>query len=247
MTHSGDVQPMDVRERGRDAAGHPIYANRRLFMQLLAFTGTPDRTRLCDALATSSVNGALYADLNDPCGVALVVAHEDPGFFAAELRDFLAHSPFFDLSFRPAFTMFGRTYAVGYEPDLDQVLVNKPLARLCDPANAWAIWYPLRRTGDFERLDASEKQAIMAEHGHIGARFSMGGHGQDIRLACHGLDQNDNDFVIGLVGPELAPLSLMVQAMRRTRQTASYIERLGPFLIGKVLWQRTPKDMHHAS
>jgi chlorite dismutase len=29
----------------------------------------------------------------------------------------------------------------------------------------------------------------------------------DVRLACHGLDAGDNEFVIGLVGRELHPLS----------------------------------------
>jgi chlorite dismutase len=81
----------------------------------------------------------------------------------------------------------------------------------------------------------------MSEHGRIGAQFSSAGHGQDIRLACHGLDKNDNDFVIGLVGPQLHPLSIMVQTMRKTRQTSEFLEELGPFLVGKAVWQRTPK------
>ena len=61
--------------------------------------------------------------------------------------------------------------------------------------------------------------------------------GQDIRLDCRGLDKMDNDFVIGLIGKELFPLSAMVQAMRKTRQTSEFLENLGPFFIGRVLWQ----------
>jgi chlorite dismutase len=56
-------------------------------------------------------------------------------------------------------------------------------------------------------------------------------------LACHGLDKHDNDFVIALLGPELHPLSSIVQRMRKTKQTSLHLERLGPFFIGKVIWQ----------
>ena len=59
----------------------------------------------------------------------------------------------------------------------------------------------------------------------------------DVRLACHGLDVHDNDFVIGLVGRQLHPLSHLVQAMRKTVQTSQYIQALGPFFVGHALWQ----------
>jgi len=29
----------------------------------------------------------------------------------------------------------------------------------------------------------------------------------------------------------------MVQAMRKTRQTAEFLEQLGPFFVGKAVWQ----------
>ena len=233
-------EALDLRERGRNAAGEPIYSERRLFMQLLAFTGCTDNAPLIDALAAGSLTGVLYADVNDPKGVALVTAHENPDFFVTELRRFLAASPFNDLTLRPDFTMFGRTYSIGYEADLDRVLVDRPIERLCHPQWPWAIWYPLRRKGTFEQLPPAGIRDIMAEHGRIGAQFSAGGYGVDIRLACHGLDRNDNDFVIGLIGPELLPLSAMVQAMRKTRQTSEFLASLGPFLIGKALWQSPP-------
>ena len=60
-----------------------------------------------------------------------------------------------------------------------------------------------------------------------------GDYAHDIRLACHGLDRSDNDFVVGLVGRELFPLSAVVQAMRKTQQTALYLDRLGPFFVGR--------------
>jgi hypothetical protein len=47
--------------------------------------------------------------------------------------------------------------------------------------------------------------------------------------------------VIGLVGPELLPLSMIVQRMRKTKQTSLHLERLGPFFVGKVVWQAKPE------
>ena len=75
------------------------------------------------------------------------------------------------------------------------------------------------------------------EHGGVGMAFGRAGLGYDIRLACHGLDRDDNDFVVGLLGPELHPLSIIVQRMRKTKQTSLHLERLGPFFVGRVAWQ----------
>ena len=67
--------------------------------------------------------------------------------------------------------------------------------------------------------------------------YGEGGYAHDVRLACHGLDRDDNEFVIGLLGKELYPLSHIVQTMRKTQQTARYIQSLGPFFVGKAVWQ----------
>ena len=60
------------------------------------------------------------------------------------------------------------------------------------------VWYPLRRNGRFAQLPADEQRTILAEHGEIGMAFGAADYAHDIRLACHGLDRDDNDFVIGL-------------------------------------------------
>lgn len=227
----------DLSERGRDPSGRPISLNRRLFMQLLAFSRCTALSDLIQSLDRSDLVGALYLDVSDPRGVALITAHEDPAFFTRELRDFLSQPEWRELEFKPEYTMFGRTYAVGYEPNLEHVLFRRPISRIANPAWPWAVWYPLRRAGAFEKLSAEEQRAIMSEHGTLGSSFSAGDYGYDIRLACHGLDKNDNDFVIGLVGKELYPLSAMVQAMRKTRQTSEFLASLGPFFIGRAIWQ----------
>ena len=71
----------------------------------------------------------------------------------------------------------------------------------------------------------------------LGRAYGDADLAHDIRLACHGLDVHDNDFVIGLVGRHLHPLSHLVQAMRKTAQTSQYLQTLGPFFVGHALWQ----------
>ncbi len=240
MSHPSPTEPSvpDLSEKGRDAAGQPISMNRRLFMQLLAFGRCPATTSVIKALNESGIRGALYLDVNDPHGIALVTAHENPDFFVGELRDFLTQPPFSGLEPKPEYTMFGRSYSTGHEADLENVLIKRPMHRLTNPAWPWGVWYPLRRAGAFEKLPAQEQRATLMEHGNQGALFTAGDYGYDIRLSCHGLDKNDNDFVIGLIGKDLHPLSAMVQAMRKTRQTSEFLTNLGPFFVGKAVWQR---------
>ena len=129
--------------------------------------------------------------------------------------------------------MFGRTYGLGYEPDLQDTLTGRPRRTVLNPDWRWAVWYPLRRNGAFARLQEDEQRRILAEHGAIGMAFGAADFAHDIRLACHGLDRDDNDFVIGLIGKDLFPLSAVVQTMRKTQQTSLYLDRLGPFFIGR--------------
>lgn len=231
------LDSVDVAEHGRSATGERTTLDRRLYMLLRAYGRAPDTGTLVAALEGAGVEGVLYEDVHDPTGVALLVLSEDPELFVSELRAFLRRPPFSELEPRPELTMLGRTYALGYEEDLVETLVERPRRRVLDPALRWAVWYPLRRSGSFERLSRSEQNAILMEHGGIGMAFGRAGLGYDIRLACHGLDRADNDFVVGLLGPELHPLSIIVQRMRKTKQTSLHLERLGPFFVGRVAWQ----------
>jgi chlorite dismutase len=232
-----DFGSTDISEKGRNEAGEVISLNRRLFMQFMAFGGVDDTQALIDALESSRIPGALYADINDPRGVGLLTFTESPSYLVDDLRRFLTRPPFERLTLKPEHTMLGRTYTLGYETDLEETLIGRPRRRVCDPELPWAVWYPLRRAGSFEQLSSQEQNVILAEHGGIGRAFGRAHLGYDIRLACHGLDRNDNDFVVGLLGPELYPLSMIVQRMRKTKQTSLHLERLGPFFIGKAIWQ----------
>jgi chlorite dismutase len=224
---------LDVRERGANQQT----LDRRLFMQLQVFTGCTDTKPLVTALEASRAEAVLYLDVNDPAGVALLSMSEDPAFFVTRLRELVNSPPFDTLIRRPEFAMLGRSYSSGFEPDLEDFLLRRPRRTVGNAAWPWAVWYPLRRTGAFARLTPKEQGAILREHGNIGRAYGDAGLAYDVRLACNGLDVSDNDFVVGLVGPDLYPLSHLVQTMRRTIQTSEYIEKLGPFFIGRACWQ----------
>jgi hypothetical protein len=230
-------EPPDLSEKGGAKNGQPQRSDRRLFMQFLAFGGCADARPLGDAIARAKVPGVLYEDLNDPRGIGLLTLSEDPDFFLDRVRPLLNGPGFSVLVQKPEYTMLGRTYAIGYEPDLDEILLNRPRRTVLNPLWKWGVWYPLRRSGRFAQLSEQDQRVILAEHGTIGMSFGAGDYAHDIRLACHGLDKDDNDFIVGLIGKDLYPLSALVQTMRKTQQTSLYLERLGPFFVGRALWQ----------
>lgn len=238
MPHSPTaIETPDLRERGRGSDGEPIYSDRRLFMQLLAFTGPTSPDDLIAPLIESGLDCVLYADASDPEGVAILTVTERPEDLVETLRPALRSDAWMEMMLRPEFTMMGRTYAIGYEADLDETLVSRPHRTVMNPEWPWAVWYPLRRTGAFARLDLGEQRKILGEHGVIGRAFGSADLAHDVRLAGHGLNAADTDFVIGLIGSELQPLSAVVQTMRGTRQTAEFIADMGPFFVGRVVWQ----------
>ena len=231
------IEPPDLSEKGGMRNGQPQRSDERLFMQLLVYGGCADALRPAEALAAAGVTGAVYADANDPQGIGILTVSSDPNFFVNTLRPLLNSPAFESLTFKPDFTMLGRTYALGYEPDLAEAILHRPRRTVLNRDWPWAVWYPLRRSGRFAQLPPEEQRVILAEHGAIGMSYGAGDFAHDIRLACYGLDKNDNDFVIGLLGKDLFPLSHIVQAMRKTQQTSLYLDRLGPFFVGRAVWQ----------
>jgi hypothetical protein len=232
------VEQLDIREKGGLRAGEQQVSDRRLFMQFLAFGDAPDTGGLTEALSRSGMEAVLYEDANDPRGVGLLTWSDDPEFFVSTVRPFVNTGPFAALTLKPEYTMMGRTYALGHEPNLEDWLLHRARKSVTDPAWKWAVWYPLRRKGEFNSLPPEEQSATLREHGKIGHSFGEAGFALDVRLACFGIDKNDNDFVIGLIGKELYPLSACVQAMRKTRQTSQFIQEMGPFFVGRAVWQK---------
>jgi chlorite dismutase len=227
------IEPPDISEKGGLKDGQPQRSDARLFMQLFAFGDCTDAPAVASYLAEVIDGVVVYEDLNDPRGIAVLTLSDDPDVFVNRVRARLRDGAMKGLTLKPEFTMFGRTYALGYEPDLHEVLIERPRRTVLNPDWPWAIWYPLRRNGAFVQLPEEQQRIVLKEHGQIGMAFGAADYVHDVRLACHGLDRDDNDFVIGLIGKELFPLSAIVQAMRKTQQTALYLDRLGPFFVGR--------------
>jgi chlorite dismutase len=244
MSTSETKQPglpeVDVNEYGGKRDGVKQAMNRRLFMQLLVFDvpgGTsPEEVakRTADQLRERRLGGVVYADTMDPRGVGLLTWGEDPGRFVRDVRPIFATEALARVTMRPGYAMIGRTYSTGHEPELEFVLVKRPIVNVLDEKHDWHVWYPLRRTGAFAKLEPLDQSHILREHAALGMAYGQQELAHDIRLACHGLDAEDNEFVIGLVGHELHPLSHLVQAMRKTRQTSEFIAKMGPFFVGHV-------------
>jgi chlorite dismutase len=252
MSHAGErpeageaKQPglphIDVNEYGGKREGVRQSMNRRLFMQLLVFdvpAGTDaDRTgqSLGELLRERKIPGVVYADTQDPRGLALLTWGEDPSRFVREVRPLFTTALLEKVELRDDWSMIGRSYSSGHEPDLEFMLLKRPVQNVLAESYPWHIWYPLRRTGAFNKLEPIEQSSIMREHAQIGMAYGQQELAHDIRLACHGLDAKDNEFLIGLVGHELHPLSHLVQTMRKTRQTSEFIMQMGPFFVGYVL------------
>ncbi|MEM1031827.1 MAG: chlorite dismutase family protein [Myxococcota bacterium] len=233
---------VDVLEYGAEKEGVRQSLDARLFFELLVFSVPSERhagevvTELGRALGACGVGTLIYEDVQDPRGLAVLSWSKRPDDFIEHVRPVLQHADFRSLNLKSEYTMLGRTYSSGYERDLPYWLLERPVENVTDPKNKWAVWYPLRRSGAFARLPGKDQGGILREHAVIGRAYGEAGLASDVRLACYGLDTHDNDFVIGLIGRELYPLSHVVQSMRKTRQTAEYIVQMGPFFVGRVAW-----------
>jgi chlorite dismutase len=246
---SAEDKPLeiDVWERTKGFTGPAEAMNRRLFMQLLVFDADPSigprrvTEQLDSVLSESGAGAVVYQDVNNPFAIGLLTWSEDPSDFVTKVRPCFENDAGAALDIRPEFTMIGRTYATGYEPDLEQWLIRRPAETVLDERWPWAVWYPLRRSGAFARLEPQEQGTILREHAEIGKAYGQQDLAHDVRLACHGLDASDNEFVIGLIGKELHPLSHVVQGMRKTRQTSEFISQMGPFFVGYAVSRHAPK------
>ncbi len=228
---------IDTNEYGGKKDGIRQSMDRRLFMQLLVFD-TVDVARAMHDLETglraATIPGVIYADTASPRGMALLTWAEDPARFVRDVRPIFQKGALANVTMRDEFEMLGRTYSTGHEPELQHTLLQRPIERVMDQECPWHVWYPLRRSGAFAKVEGIEVSHMMREHAAIGMAYGQKGLAHDVRLACHGLDAKDNEFVIGLIGKELFPLSHLVQAMRKTRQTSEFITQMGPFFVGYV-------------
>jgi chlorite dismutase len=227
---------IDVQEYGGKRDGARQTMNRRLFLQLLVYEVDEKADRegraLAGRLREARIPAVVYSDTMDPRSIGVLTWSEDPAHFVRSVRPHLQSSA---LRPRRDFAMLGRTYATGHEPDLEHALLRRAVENVMNDAYPWHVWYPLRRKGEFSNLEPHQQGQILREHAQLGMAYGAQELAHDIRLACHGLDAGDNEFVIGLVGRELHPLSHLIQAMRKTRQTSEFIAKMGPFFVGCVL------------
>lgn len=241
---------IDVNEYGGKKDGVRQQLNRRLFMQLLVFKTRPGPhaasggpasqtdaigQQLVHTLQKNKVAGVVYADTMDPRSLGLLTWSEDPSHFITNVRPIFTETFMSRIKMRHDYGMLGRTYATGHEPELEWTLLKRPVENVSNDAYCWHVWYPLRRKGAFSKLEPIEQSHTLREHAALGIAYGQAELAHDIRLACHGIDAGDNEFLIGLVSNNLHPLSHLVQAMRKTRQTSEFIEKMGPFFVGYVL------------
>src|SRR5262245_12109268 len=161
---------IDVNEYGGKREGVRQAMNRRLFMQLLVFDAPPgaDPSEVAALAAALLVNkripGVVYADAMDPRGMGLLSWGEDPARFVREVRPLFTTEALRSVAIRPGWTMIGRTYATGHEPDLEHAMLKRPINNVMNEAYAWHVWYPLRRSGAFAKLEGHEQSQILREH-----------------------------------------------------------------------------------
>lgn len=244
MAHD-EAGTLDLREKGAPKDGEPQRLDKRIFMQLLVVrpeeSTTSTGTTLGEKIAATGAGVVIYEDVNDPLSFGVLTFSADPLSFVDRVRPALLSAAVGKLTLREDMTMLGRAYSTGYEPDLEYWMLKRPVETVLNPKWPWAVWYPLRRSGAFEKLEPREKGGILREHAEIGKTYGAADLAHDVRLACHGLDKNDNEFVIGLIGENLHPLSHVVQHMRGTRQTSEYISQMGPFFVGRAIYRAAEK------
>ncbi|MEK7382321.1 MAG: hypothetical protein AAB262_03440, partial [Elusimicrobiota bacterium] len=76
-----DAPALDLREKGAPKDGQTQYSDRRLFMQLTAFSRCRNSDALARVLSDSGLEAVLYEEANDPTGVAVLSMSEDPALF----------------------------------------------------------------------------------------------------------------------------------------------------------------------
>ncbi|MEM9071517.1 MAG: hypothetical protein AAGE52_23625, partial [Myxococcota bacterium] len=169
MTDARPARPklpeIDVREHGAKRGDVEQAIDRRLFMQLLVFN-TPvgqDPQKYEKAFAAAfeeklGINALVYADANDPRGLGLLSWSEDPEYFVEVVRPLFRREHLRDLILRPEMTMLGRTYSVGHEQNVAHWILERPIENVSQEGWEWAVWYPLRRSGEFESLSREEQR-----------------------------------------------------------------------------------------
>ena len=191
------------------------------------------------ALDGAGLTGAVYADVHDPRGIGVVLLDENPDVFVAGLRELFLKPPLASLRLRPEHALLS---------DLRLRLRAEPgrLAAPATPARDPGRGRPLGRLVSLAPPGGLRLAAARGAGGHPASTATRSRphlRRRGARLKTSGWPASDwtgtttTFFVIGLLGRDLHPLSACIQAMRSTRQTSQYMQHMGPFFVGRTLWQ----------
>ena len=114
QSRRGRIDPPDLDEKGGLRNGEPQRSSTRLFMQLLVFGEAPPAREVADSLAGTGLETVVYEDVNDPNGVGILGISELPDLFVDRFLP-AVRGAVKSARQKHDLTMFGRTYALGYE------------------------------------------------------------------------------------------------------------------------------------
>ena len=226
------LPPPELLEKGHNGT----CSNRRMFFQLRVLEAKDAKHaqeaigRLKEAITGVMDGWVIYSDACSSRSLGLLVWTEKPEVLAIDLPQVISSAG--ALVERPGWTMLGRTYSNGHERDLEDFLLKKPVRTVISGDEPWAVWYPMRRKGLFYLQPGADQCEMLLHHAAIGKSYGDAGAAKDVRLKCYGIDEKDNEFLIGLVGKELFALSRIVEDLRKTHHTSTYMKSLGPFFVG---------------
>src|SRR3954466_552413 len=95
------IEPPDLSEKGGLKDGQAQRSDERLFMQLLAFGGCVDAGGVGRHLGDKGIDGVVYADANDPRGIAVLTLTQTPETFVERVRPSLNSGPCASLVLKP--------------------------------------------------------------------------------------------------------------------------------------------------
>ncbi|KAF4668263.1 hypothetical protein FOL47_003118 [Perkinsus chesapeaki] len=200
------------------------------------------KRKLEEQMKAADVSCVIYDNINSPKSIGLLTWSIDPSHFAKVVNPVLQQAGIGDvLSPVPGWTMLGKTYSNGHEPSLRDFLLKKVPRNATRQDAPYAVWYPMRRKGEFYMETPSDQCRMLLHHAAIGRAYAEVGAAYDIRLNCYGIDADDNEFVVGLIGKDLYGLSKIVEEMRKTEHTSYYLKSLGPFFVGLRVFSHQSK------
>ena len=205
-----------------------------LFLQLQIFDIEPAAgpramvSALSRRLREKRIDGVIYGDANDHRGIGLLTWAADPGDILDNVHALLGGKRFSALTPRPGWVMLGCVSgdAAATTPEL-----------LLDPNQNWATWYPQRNKAEWGSLGDAAQAKVLEEAGGVAKSSIDEGKVSYVRLACQGIDPEDNDHIFALTAANLLDINELQAAMRGTALLTTHLQKMGPVFVGRKIWQ----------